>query len=64
MFSPQIRAEVSRVAIYARYSTDKQDARSIDDQLRRCRARAEEGNLRVAHEYKDEAVSGATTAQP
>ena len=26
------------VALYARYSTEKQDARSIDDQLRRCRA--------------------------
>jgi DNA invertase Pin-like site-specific DNA recombinase len=27
-----------RAAIYARYSTDQQDSRSIDDQIRRCRA--------------------------
>lgn len=35
-------ADTISVAIYARYSTDRQDARSIDDQFRRCRRYAEE----------------------
>lgn len=47
------------VALYARYSTDRQDARSIDDQLRRCRAFAAERGYVVTSEYKDAAVSGA-----
>jgi len=47
------------VAIYARYSTDRQDARSIDDQVRRCRAHAATHNYRVVAEYSDAAISGA-----
>jgi len=46
------------VAIYARYSTDHQDARSIDDQIRRCRVHAATHGLRVIAEYKDAAISG------
>lgn len=47
------------VAIYARYSTDRQDARSIDDQIRRCRVHAATHGLRVIAEFKDAAISGA-----
>lgn len=47
------------VAIYARYSTDRQDARSIDDQVRRCCAFAETRSLPVAGVFKDAAESGA-----
>ncbi len=47
------------VAIYARYSTDRQDARSIDDQMRRCRVHAANHGFRVVAEYSDAAVSGA-----
>lgn len=47
------------VAIYARYSTDCQDARSIDDQVRRCCAFAETRSLPVAGVFKDAAESGA-----
>lgn len=47
------------VAIYARFSTDRQDARSIDDQVRRCRAFAEKQGLTVVAEYADAAQSGA-----
>lgn len=50
-----------KAAAYARFSTDRQDARSIDDQLRRCRAFAESRGLTIAVEYKDAAVSGAHT---
>ncbi len=49
------------VAIYARYSTDRQDARSIEDQVRRCRAHATAHDYRVVAEYHDAAVSGAHT---
>ena len=45
-------------ASYARFSTDRQDARSIDDQLRRCRAFASPRGWRVVKEYQDAAVSG------
>src|SRR5471030_2054344 len=47
-------------AAYARYSTDRQDARSIDDQIFRCRAYAKEHGLNVVAEFKDAAKSGAT----
>src|ERR1700690_1765387 len=51
------------VAIYARYSTDRQDARSIEDQMRRCRALAETRGFGVAAEYSDAAVSGSHTVR-
>ncbi len=47
------------VALYARYSTDRQDTRSIDDQLRRCREHAAARGFTVAAEYADAAISGA-----
>ena len=53
------RDDAASVAIYARYSTDRQDARSIDDQVRRCRAFAEARDLAVAGVFKDAAESGA-----
>src|SRR5947207_3282951 len=49
------------VSIYARYSTDRQDARSIEDQVRRCRVLAGAGGYRVAAEYADAAISGSHT---
>jgi len=48
------------VALYARYSTDRQDSRSIEDQLRRCRAWAKGHDFQVAAEYQDAAQSGAS----
>lgn len=51
------------VAIYARYSTDRQDARSIDDQLRRCRRFADARGWAVAAEFTDAAQSGASLAR-
>jgi len=46
------------VAIYARFSTDKQDKRSIEDQVRRCRDFAARENLTVVEVYSDEGKSG------
>lgn len=52
------------VAIYARYSTDQQDARSIDDQFRRCREFADRHGMVVVQTYKDEAISGSHMHRP
>ncbi len=51
-----------RCAIYARYSTDKQNPLSIDDQVRKCREFAAQNGWEVldTHIYSDEAISGAT----
>ncbi len=52
------------VVIYARYSSDRQDARSIDDQLRRCRAYAATNGYSVTGEYSDAAITGAHAQRP
>lgn len=49
-----------RLAIYARYSDDTQDPRSIDDQVRLCREHAERAGLgAVIGVYADYALTGA-----
>ena len=50
----------TKVAIYARYSSDNQRDASIADQMRVCRAFAERQGWTIAQEYSDHAVSGAT----
>ena len=50
-----------RAAIYARYSTDKQNERSIEDQIALCRTLAERAGYVVTKIYDDRAVSGAST---
>jgi DNA invertase Pin-like site-specific DNA recombinase len=49
----------TNVAIYARFSTTKQDARSIEDQERRCRRYAEDRGWHVVELFSDAAQSGA-----
>ncbi|MBK7580177.1 MAG: recombinase family protein [Myxococcales bacterium] len=56
---PRTTEDGIAVAVYSRFSTDRQDARSIDDQIRRCRAYATSWGYRVVAEYKDAAISGA-----
>ncbi|RDD60498.1 recombinase family protein [Ferruginivarius sediminum] len=48
-----------RVAFYARYSSDRQHERSIEDQLRDLTAKAEREGWTVVETYCDYAVSGA-----
>jgi site-specific DNA recombinase len=48
-------------AVYARYSSDKQSDRSIDDQVALCQAFCEVQGLSVVGVYEDRAVSGAST---
>lgn len=52
------------VVSYTRYSSDQQDERSIRDQQRRCRERAERDGLTIDEEYADEAISGARRDRP
>jgi DNA invertase Pin-like site-specific DNA recombinase len=50
----------SRVALYARYSTDMQRDASIEDQLRVCRAFAANHSWPIIDSYSDRAISGAS----
>jgi DNA invertase Pin-like site-specific DNA recombinase len=49
------------VAIYARYSSDEQDPRSSEDQVRRCADHAQRHRCEVVAEFADAAISGAHT---
>jgi DNA invertase Pin-like site-specific DNA recombinase len=51
---------MTRVAIYARYSDDKQSPNSIEDQVRICRMHADKQGWRVVDTYSDAAISGST----
>ena len=54
----------SRVAIYARYSSEAQSATSIDDQLRLCKERLAREGWELVQVYRDAALSGASTMRP
>src|SRR5205807_5076454 len=52
----------ARCAVYARYSSEKQNSLTIDQQIRKCHEYADHHDLRVVagQVYSDEAISGAT----
>lgn len=50
-----------RAALYARYSSDQQNAASIADQHSLCRQHAEREGWQVVGAYDDAAISGAST---
>jgi site-specific DNA recombinase len=53
-----------RVALYSRYSSDRQSAASIPDQQRICRECAASRGWTVVATYTDEAISGASLMRP
>ena len=55
---------MSRVAIYARYSTDLQNAASIEDQIRLCREFALREGWEVMETCCDKGMSGASIVRP
>ena len=55
---------MTRAATYARYSTDRQTDRSIEDQRRNCRERAASEGWAVEAEYADRGISGTTSKRP
>ncbi|SCA55897.1 Resolvase, N terminal domain family [Candidatus Terasakiella magnetica] len=52
---------MKRAVIYARYSSDKQNANSCADQIRLCTQWANKNNISIVDSYYDEAMSGSTT---
>ena len=59
----EAQAGMKRFAIYARFSSDRQNEASIEDQLRVCRAYADRIGGTVVANYEDRASSGAHTAE-
>ena len=55
---------MTKVAIYARYSSDNQREASIEDQVRLCREYAQRQGWQVAESYSDQAISGASLLRP
>jgi DNA invertase Pin-like site-specific DNA recombinase len=55
---------VSRVAIYARYSTSMQSAASIEDQVRVCGEHAKRSGWTIVETFSDAAISGASILRP
>ncbi len=55
---------MTRVALYARYSSDQQRAASIPDQLRDCREYATRQGWMIVQDFHDAAVSGASLLRP
>src|SRR6056297_1189178 len=53
-----------RVAIYARFSSDMQSPKSIEDQVRECRVHAQREGWTVVQVFSDVAISGATNGRP
>jgi site-specific DNA recombinase len=51
-----------RAVVYARFSSDKQRDRSIEDQVALCRDFCQRDGLSVVEVYEDRAISGASTA--
>ena len=52
-----------RAAIYARYSSDLQSVRSIEDQVRICAEKAETDGWSVVGVFSDRALSGANLSR-
>jgi hypothetical protein len=49
---------MTRVALYARYSTDNQREASIEDQFRICREEAKREKWKIVGAYRDAGISG------
>jgi site-specific DNA recombinase len=51
---------MTRVALYARYSSDNQSECSVEDQFRLCREHAQRERWKIMGTYHDAAISGAS----
>ena len=51
---------IKKAVIYARFSTDLQNERSIEDQITLCRAYASRENINITEVYEDRARSGGS----
>ena len=55
---------MTRIATYARFSTDKQRDASIEDQVRNCRNYAARHDWTIVSNFEDRAISGASKDRP
>ncbi len=53
-----------RAAVYARFSDDKQNELSVEDQIHACQRFAEKNGWLITHTYEDHAISGASLIRP
>jgi len=53
-----------RVALYSRYSSDRQNETSIEQQVRLLRARAASEGWEIVGEYEDKALTGTNMLRP
>ena len=58
--APMSKTKENRCVLYARYSSDLQQDKSIDDQLASLRERAKQLGWTVVEEYADRALSGTS----
>jgi len=63
-YAPHLSEMSKRVAIYARYSSDLQTDKSIEDQIYVCKQRAEAEGWQVVQCYTDHAISGENLFRP
>ncbi|MDZ5697507.1 recombinase family protein [Chelativorans sp. M5D2P16] len=52
---------MTRVALYARYSSDNQREASIEDQFRLCEEHAAREGWQIVERHSDAAISGSST---
>src|SRR4051794_2870535 len=57
---PHIESSAPRAVVYARFSTELQSERSIEDQVALCRSYAERERLTVVQVFEDRARSGGS----
>ena len=55
---------MTRVALYARYSSENQKESSITDQFRNCERYAQREGWQSVARFEDKAISGSTIARP
>lgn len=58
------RVKKIKGVIYARYSSDNQREKSIEGQLRECKAFAEKNDIQIVETYIDRAFSVRTDRRP
>jgi site-specific DNA recombinase len=54
---------MTRVALYARYSSEGQREASVEDQYRNCQVRAEKEGWQISSRYQDKRISGTQDAR-
>ena len=54
---------MTRVALYARYSSEGQREASVEDQFRNCQTRAEKEGWQIGARYQDKGISGTQDAR-